>query len=477
MVARTCTPEARPDRTAPSGLGAPLVIKPVLSMVFNRVLLVALLVLAAAVPAASESIAAAGIDRVPGDLPACPGQPSSVLYVSPFYGEDGLLFATTGTIWRSNDGGRHWEAVLRISDWYPNAATSKTVIAPFRSSGALNLFTRAYWWYPMGLVHPMMHSDDNGDTWQIYQICDELHAYCRNWEMRYYFTNEPDTWFVARHEGFIDLEADILRWSGGQSFSTVWQETGATGLSISPDYANDHLLYAGLYPPSPTLNTSFIRSYDGGETWADASGGGLCPGVGADMRFSPDFATDRTVFALQYGSIFKSLDGGNTWRYLYPPGGSACLTPDREDAVWDLQLSPHYAADHTLYATVLDNDPREARLLVSADGGASWQLVLQIPGAITDLVVAANPPVLEPSPESSAAASPGRGTARNSLWPTSQTRLFLPLALARGPKPRPLTLFINAGVPVPGSYRYTSDDGGLTWRCLNLPPDHQDIRR
>ena len=52
MVARTCTPEARPDRTAPSGLGAPLVIKPVLSMVFNRVLLVALLVLAAAVPAA-----------------------------------------------------------------------------------------------------------------------------------------------------------------------------------------------------------------------------------------------------------------------------------------------------------------------------------------------------------------------------------------------------------------------------------------
>ena len=470
MVARTCTPEARPDRTAPSGLGAPLVIKPVLSMVFNRVLLVALLVLAAAVPAASESIAAAGIDRVPGDLPACPGQPSSVLYVSPFYGEDGLLFATTGTIWRSNDGGRHWEAVLRISDWYPNAATSKTVIAPFRSSGALNLFTRAYWWYPMGLVHPMMHSDDNGDTWQIYQICDELHAYCRNWEMRYYFTNEPDTWFVARHEGFIDLEADILRWSGGQSFSTVWQETGAYRLSISSDYANDHLLYASLAPASPTLNTSFIRSYDGGETWEDGSGDGLCPGETADLRFSPDFASDRTVFAQQFGSLFKSVDGGETWRIVYPSDGAVCQSPGSLDAVREYQLSPHYAADQTLYLTAGASPPNGARLLVSADGGATWQNVLEIPGTIDDLIVAANPPALEPSLRSSTAASSGRDTARNSLWPTSQTRLFLPLALARGPALRPLTLFVNAGVIATGVYRYTSDDGGLTWRCLGLPP-------
>lgn len=31
---------------------------------------------------------------------------------------------------------------------------------------------------------------------------------------------------------FVDLEADILPWSGEQSFTTVWQETGANRLSI-----------------------------------------------------------------------------------------------------------------------------------------------------------------------------------------------------------------------------------------------------
>jgi len=34
-----------------------------------------------------------------------------------------------------------------------------------------------------------------------------------------------------------------------------------------------------------------------------------------------------------------------------------------------------------------------------------------------------------------------------------------------------LTLFINAGVTATGVYRYYSNDGGLTWQCLNLPPE------
>ncbi len=478
MIARKLTAVARPERFARSGSGAQCGNRPALRRVFKRVLLVALLVLAAAVSAASESLAAASSDRASGDLPACPGRLYAMLAVSPFYGEDGLLFLTGlsaiegQTTWRSNNGGLTWTAVLDMTDWYPNAGTTGKLEMPFiRSSTGLIMYMRGGFAYPGGGLSVMLQSNDSGDSWSFLQMCDESLDYCRNWDRRYYFTNEPGTWFVARYEGFIDLEADILRWSGGQSFTTVWQETGATGLSISPNYANDHLLYAGLYPPSPTLNTSFIRSYDGGDTWEDASGSGLCPGVGADLRFSLDFAADRTVFALQYGSIFKSLDGGNTWRFLYPPGGSACQTPDREDAVWDLQLSPHYAVDHTMYITVLDDDPYEARLLVSTDGGESWQLVLQIPGAINELHVAANPPALEPSPGPLVIASPGRGTERNSLWPSSQDNLFLPLVLARGPEPRPLTLFINAGVTATGVYRYTSDDGGLTWQCLNLPPE------
>lgn len=472
MIARKLAALGRPERVASPSLGTPHVNRQALGRAFKRALLIAALISAATVSAKAESMAASDNDPAQSSLPACPRVSSSVLYVSPFYGEDGLLFANTGVIWRSNNGGRHWESVLRISDWYPNSATSKTVIAPFRSSGALNLFTRAYWWYPLGLVHPMMHSDDNGDTWQIYQICDESVEYCRNWNSLYFFTNEPDTWFVARHEGFIDLEADILRWSGGQSFTTVWQETGAYRLSISSDYANDHLLFASLAPASQTLNTSFIRSYDGGDSWEDASGGGLCPGEAADLRFSPSFASDRTVFAQQFGSLFKSVDGGATWQIVYPSDGAVCQSPGSLDAVREYQLSPHYAADQTLYLTAGASPPNGARLLVSTDGGPTWQNVLEIPGSIDDLIVAANPPTLEQWGRSFSASSPGRATVRNSLWPSSQARLFLPMVLARGPEPRPLTLFINAAFPSPFSaYRYYSNDGGLNWQCLNLPPE------
>jgi len=452
--------------------------RPFRGRVLEIVLLLAVLALMATVQAVSKPAAASSSAPVQSGLPACSRSLDALFEVSPFYGEDSLLFLKTlsynsgNVTWRSSDSGQTWQPVLRMTDWYPNAGTyQKLEIPAIRSPGGLNIFTRGGFGYPGGGLAVMLQSVDSGDTWSFLQMCDMSLEYCRNWNNLYYFTNEPGAWFVARHEGFVDLEADILRWSGGQSFTTVWQETGSTGLSISSDYANDHLLYAGLYPPSQTLNTSFIRSYNGGDAWEDASGGGLCPGVGADLRFSPDFATDRTIFALQYGSIFKSIDGGNSWRYLYPPGGSACQTPEREDAVRDLQLSPRYAADHTVYATVLDDEPYEARLLVAADGGESWQLLLQIPGRIDDLVVAANPPALEQMAGSSAASPPGRQTARNSLWPSSQAKLFLPLVLARGPEPRPLTLFINAGVTATGVYRYYSNDGGLTWQCLNLPPE------
>jgi hypothetical protein len=400
------------------------------------------------------------------------------LDVSPFHGEDGLLFLTGlsaiegQTTWRSNDRGLTWDAVLDLTDWYPNAGTTgKLVMLSVPSPTGLTAFMRGGFAYPGGGLLVMLQSFDSGDTWSFLQMCDQSLEYCRNWDRLYYFTNEPDTWFVARYETYTEFEADILRWSGGESFTTVWQETGATSLAISTNYANDHLLYANLYPASQSLNTSFIRSFDGGETWEDASGNGLCPGVGADLHFSPDFANDRTVFALQYGSIFKSIDGGNTWRYLYPPGGAACQSPPREESVWELALSPAFVTDNTMYFTVNDDSPFEARLYVSSDGGETWQPILQIPGTITDLIVAENPPG---APPQSTLPAGGIGRPWTAGWPrrpASRNTYYFPIALARGPQPRPLTLFIEAGTPVPGSYRYRSDDGGLTWQCLNLPPE------
>ena len=470
---------ARRSCAAAASQREPVADRPFSARVLKIVLLLAALAWMAMVQPGPRTVVASGSDPTQGDLPACSRSLDAFFEVSPFYGEDGLLFLKTlsynsgNVTWRSSDSGQTWQPVLRMTDWYPNAGTyQKLEIPPIRSPGGLNIFTRGGFAYPGGGLAVMLQSVDSGDMWSFLQMCDMSLEYCRNWNDLFYFTNEPGTWFVARHEGFVDLEADILRWSGGQSFTTVWHETGAYRLSISSDYANDHLLYASLAPASQALNTSFIRSYDGGDTWEDGAGGGLCPGEAADLRFSPDFASDHSIFAQQFGSLFKSVDGGITWRYIYPADGAVCQSPGSLDAVREYQLSPHYAADQTLYLTAGANPPNGGRLLVSTDGGASWQNVLEIPGSIDDLIVAANPPAVEQPVSSSTANAFDHGTVRNRLWLSSQSRLFLPLVLARGPQPRPLTLFINAAFPSPSSaYRYYSNDGGLTWQCLNLPPE------
>jgi hypothetical protein len=253
---------------------------------------------------------------------------------------------------------------------------------------------------------------------------------------------------------------------------TVWNETGAYDLSISPDYASDRLLYASLYPTSPTLQTALIRSSDGGDTWQNGSTEGLCPGWAADMRFSPAFAEDRTVFALQQGAVFKSVDGGATWRHVYPPGGVACQVPQLDQAAGELAVSPRYTVDQTLYALVRDDDPFESSLLVSTDGGASWREILRQPGGLSNLIVAPNPPeaerhvsldVMLPTPSTNGISEEQPPSHENLVSQSSTTTHSL--------EPRYLTLFLRRFQVGTGHlFHYRSDDGGATWRCLALPP-------
>ena len=386
-------------------------------------------------PALARAVTADGPMQMDG-LPPCPRSSNSRLTVSPFFAEDGTFYLLDSTsphpqtLYRSSDGGEHWETILRPQSWYDHAAIHRFAIAPIRSPQGLILYARAALWYTGGSTYALLRSVDSGDTWTIDQMCDESLAYCRNW-VGFYLTNQTNVWFVPRRQTNINFEADIQRWDNSPWFpqvDTVWNETGALGLSISPDYASDRLLYASLYPTSPTLQTALIRSSDGGNTWQDGATEGLCPGWAADMRFSPAFAEDRTVFALQKGTVSKSVDAGATWRHVYPPGGAECQIPGPALSANDLQLSPHYVSDGTAYVTSYNYELQESYLRVSTDGGMSWQDLLRSVGHLDALSVAAS------------SSAP------------------------------PLSLFLERSQA--GSYarHYRSDDGGMTWRCLPLPP-------
>ncbi|MBN1811745.1 MAG: hypothetical protein JXA14_07910 [Anaerolineae bacterium] len=148
-------------------------------------------------------------------------------------------------------------------------------------------------------------------------------------------------------------------------------------IRVSPGYAGDRTIYvgAGYY-----LNQIY-RSTDGGRTWARLRGG-LPEGenLQLDLEISPDFARDGTLFVGGHDEydwrgigVYRSTNGGDTWQGLWNG-----LTHLR---VYDVALSPNYTADGTLLAytdyTRLASPSWEEGHSVfrSADRGLSWTLV------------------------------------------------------------------------------------------------------
>jgi len=105
------------------------------------------------------------------------------------------------------------------------------------------------------------------------------------------------------------------------------------------------------------LGGSIYRTEDAGRTWV-LSPLNLPPEDNwvRSLVFSPDFASDRTVFAGTDNGLFRSRDAGATWT---PIGVGRPLSA--------VAVSPAFAEDQTLLAATADGD-----LSISRDGGQSW---------------------------------------------------------------------------------------------------------
>ncbi|MFQ5343407.1 MAG: hypothetical protein ACE5F6_17845, partial [Anaerolineae bacterium] len=209
-------------------------------------------------------------------------------------------------LFRSEDGGRTWQPAVRglkdldVRDLAlsPGFANNRTAVL---LSGEEGVF----------------RTTDGGDTWQrVSDVAGQhvaLASVSSGLPMFLVLAREPDvydkTFVYAPASATGDLEQI------GSIPSPMLP--GSDALALSPDFTEDGTAIAGLY------QAGLFLSQDFGHTWRQLPPRPQAFSAVYTIRFSPDFASDRTVYALMAPSYFgqedrsvlvRSTDGGETWQ-------------------------------------------------------------------------------------------------------------------------------------------------------------------
>jgi len=390
------------------------------------------------------------LTQPPARLPQCPNSQHGFnsLVVSPFYGEDHtMIISDSYTLWRSMDGAASWRAIYEVPT---NTMTvlSGYMIAPVAAQEQLDVYLMQR--NPRVDYNYIAHSDDGGDTWGDWWYSDPLRCSLS-------VTNQESTLFASCNTMPQNPpEPDGVHRSDdhGQSWQHVWDETGTSRLVPSPDYTHDLTVFVmkTVTPPIPMVST------DGGVQWQDLSPG-LCPIESDDnlreLTISPNFATDRVLFGRTGAEhVLQSRDGGSSWQHLFPNEVPPC--EQSWEFIEEIAPSPDYDIDQTVFMLTTTG------LHVSYDAGVHWRELLGS-NEVTDIIVRQRPKAFFHTTYFPLLLS-GDVTSGTDI-----NRLYLPLIIGSGTFPQPIELILFARQPGEHVY-YQSDDGGITWQCLNLPP-------
>ncbi|MFN2202975.1 MAG: WD40/YVTN/BNR-like repeat-containing protein [Caldilineaceae bacterium] len=203
--------------------------------------------------------------------------------------------------------------------------------------------------------------------------------------------------------GRIDGDLLVLDSDGGSSVTAVPTEpeplpaASIEQILVSPDYANDPTIFLLLQ------DQRLYRTTDGGDNWLRIQGGlPTEAGVQLAIAFSPNFGSDRTMFAGGFvgdhtgEGVLRSEDAGITWQPLW--SGLDHLR------IYDVRVSPDYAVDGEVQAlahyTRLTPWESGVSLHKSTDHGQTWTTIMTATDeAQLDTFLAANhDAVAEPIP-------------------------------------------------------------------------------
>jgi photosystem II stability/assembly factor-like uncharacterized protein/DNA-binding beta-propeller fold protein YncE len=225
-------------------------------------------------------------------LPEAPERQATALAISPTYAQDQTLYVSQQGLQRSTDGGETWERVF--------AEELSTALSPDFAEDHM-----VYGWTGNG---GLLRSADGGETWQP------------------------------------------------ASVGLILAEYGSGRVLVPADYPASQTVYLIWDPSSPDAPIQYFRSTDGAESWerlADEPMQAATP-----VQLSADGAAFLALD--EAGRLLRWPIGGLDWRAMSPPAVEEILFNG-------LVASPQFAQDRTLFAL-----SEGAGILGSDDGGLTW---------------------------------------------------------------------------------------------------------
>jgi photosystem II stability/assembly factor-like uncharacterized protein len=300
------------------------------------------------------------------------------------------LDQTKGVVYKTTDGGKNWKRI-----WYGDNLARYIWIHPedtdliYVSTG---IFDREAANSSPERRDPggvgILRSYDGGESWEVLDDDNGFDSDDLYIGSLYMHPEDPETLLAAAgndpYTTYLDrpMGGVYITHDGGDTWKEVINGPNFSAVEISE--LDPDIMYAASA-------NSFYRSEDGGDTWKQLSDGlwgppGIIAGFPIDMQCDP--RDSSRIFVNNYGGgNFLSSDGGKTWSnasrgYTGALMRDLSVYPKNPDIVYG-----SVGSQGVILEGFVDENSRPSGIIVSKDGGKSWEESGLKRGAVVDFEI------------------------------------------------------------------------------------------